>query len=151
MVIHTGILCQHPLHIPAIKCHVHLLTLQLVCREIALLYQLLFQIVCRQLDVPEIVKHLTFHTSPIALLHAHPVLKRVRNQGLWCNRDDGVVEIAHLYRGQRDLFHHTIDGRIGHSDPISLAHHVVTRQLNAGHQTRNGVFEHQHQHGRGGT
>ena len=82
-----------------------------------------------------------------AFAHAAPVLERVAHQRIGRDGRDGLVEILHLDRRQRDLDDISVGAVFRHGDPVSRAQHVVGRELYAGHQPEDAVAEDEHQHG----
>ena len=61
--------------------------------------------------------------------------------------DDGVVEVAHLHRGEGYLLHRTVDTSLFHRYPVALVEHVVAREAYSCHKSGDGVLEHEHEDG----
>ena len=89
----------------------------------------------------------TLDTAAAALLHAAPVLERVAHESIGRYGGDGLVPVAHLDGGEGHLLHIAVGPVLGHGDPVAGAQHVVGRELYACHETHDGVFEHEHEHG----
>ena len=113
----------------------------------------------QQVHLAELLQHgiiAEFYTSQIQIdaslnppparnLQAPPVLHRLAYQRGGRHRNNRQVEILHLDRGQRDVYHIPVHALRGHRDPVAYPHHVVERNLHSGHQADNAVLEYQHQ------
>ena len=83
------------------------------------------------------------------LRHGLMVAERFAHERVRGNGGDGIVEIAHLYGGERHILHRAVGAVGGHAYPVALGHHPVGRELHACHQAEYRILEHEHQHGRG--
>ena len=97
----------------------------------------------------EVIIDLSRLFAAYVLLHTHPVLKRAVNECLRGYGDDGVVEVAHLDGGQRDVLHPAVDTSATDGNPVTDMNHVIVCQADASHQTLDGVLKGQHQDSRG--
>ena len=64
---------------------------------------------------------------------------------------DGVVEVAHLDRGERYFLDSAVDASFLHCYPVALVEHLVACKAYSRHESRDGILEHEHEDGRGGT
>ncbi|MPM45762.1 hypothetical protein SDC9_92454 [bioreactor metagenome] len=82
-------------------------------------------------------------TPPTRFSHPTPVLKSLRNQGVWRNGGDGFIEIQDL-NGRKVYFDDiTVHAVLGHGYPVTDADHVVGRHLDTRHKAQNGILKNQ--------
>ena len=75
------------------------------------------------------------YPATFTLLHRFPVLEGVVNEGLRSDGDDGVVEVAHLHRGEGYLLHRAVYACLLHRYPVALVQHVVAGETNTGNKS----------------
>ena len=80
------------------------------------------------------------------LFHATPVLKRFAHKRIRRNSIYRLIPIAHLHSSEVHLLHTSVHTMFRQRNPVTLAQHVVGRQLHTRHQPHNRVLEYQHQH-----
>lgn len=78
--------------------------------------------------------------------HPAPVFKRVGDQRPGRNGGDGVVPVAYLDRGEADIDHRAVGAVLRHLQPVAKLEHIVGRELDTGHQTKDRIFKYQHQY-----
>ena len=141
LFIHIVTSCKHTFHITAEKGKVHLLTLQFVFLEITFLQQMLAQVIVHDFNGIYIVVHVTPHPTSVTLLHAYPVLERLIDERLGRDSNDGIIEVTHLDRGKRHIFHITVHPRLFHRNPVAFVKHVIRGQTNACHQSGDSILK----------
>ena len=139
------------LYVVAEERKVYNIALQLLLLHKLSLHESLLKVVVGNAYGVEVDVYHARYTASVALLHSLPVLKRVFYKLLWRHRNDSVVEVAHLYSGQRHVLNHTISTQLVYRYPVALAHHIVACKAYSGNQTRYRILKHQHQYSRCGT
>ena len=86
------------------------------------------------------------HPSTFTLLHRFPVLEGVVNESLRGDCHDGVVEVAHLHRGEGYFLYRAIHACLLHRYPVALVQHVVAGETNTGNKSRDSVLENEHEY-----
>lgn len=152
VLVDVGQRAQIFLHVTAEQTDVYRWTcIKLLGREKLVVEELLAKRGVEGAYAVEIEKHHALNPSATALLHALPVLERLLHKRRRRHGDEGVVEVAHLDRGERHLLNHTVHASLVEGYPVALVKHVVARQAHASHKAGDGILEHKHHDGRGGT
>ena len=86
-----------------------------------------------------------------ALGNFFPVHERVAHEDRGRNGGNGVVEVAHLHRGERHLLHISVNAELVDGNPVARLQHIVHIELNASYETHNAVAEQEHHHRGSGT
>ena len=81
---------------------------------------MLAQVVVHDFNGIYIVVHVTPHPASVTLLHAYPVLERLIDERLGRDCNDGIIEVTHLDRGKRHIFHITVHTRLFHRNPVAF-------------------------------
>ena len=151
LLVHVVACRNSAFHITTEKRQVHLRSLQLRLLEITLINQFAAHLIVDDAYRMHIVGDTSANPAAAALLHALPVLERLVDKRFRRDGDDGVVEIAHLHGGECHILHHAVHPGLFHRNPVALAEHVVRGEMNARHESCDGILEYEHQYSRRGT